>query len=81
MLMDMKVIIEEAPDSFDLADKLSVLEAKDDSQKKLLNNMGFVEGALVSVVSESHGNLIVKIKGSRVAIGKDIAMRIMVNHI
>ena len=54
---------------------------KDDSQKKLLNNMGFVEGAVVTVVSESYGNLIVKIKGSRVAIGKDIAMRIMVNHI
>ncbi|WP_215491953.1 phosphate signaling complex protein PhoU [Fenollaria sporofastidiosus] len=30
MLMDMKVIIEEAPDSSDLADKLSVLEAKDE---------------------------------------------------
>lgn len=43
--------------------------------------MGFVEGAVVTVVSESYGNLIVKIKGSRVAIGKDIAMRIMVNHI
>lgn len=60
---------------------VKIKSIKDDSQKKLLNNMGFVEGALVSVVSESHGNLIVKIKGSRVAIGKDIAMRIMVNHI
>lgn len=29
-LMDMKVIIEDAPDSSDLADKLSVLEAKDE---------------------------------------------------
>lgn len=60
---------------------VKIKKIKDDSQKKLLNNMGFVEGALVSVVSENHGNLIVKIKGSRVAIGKDIAMRIMVNHI
>lgn len=60
---------------------VKIKKIKDDSQKKLLNNMGFVEGALVSVVSESYGNLIVKIKGSRVAIGKDIAMRIMVNHI
>lgn len=60
---------------------VKIKKIKDDSQKKLLNNMGFVEGALVTVVSESYGNLIVKIKGSRVAIGKDIAMRIMVNHI
>ena len=60
---------------------VKIKKIKDDSQKKLLNNMGFVEGAVVTVVSESYGNLIVKIKGSRVAIGKDIAMRIMVNHI
>ena len=60
---------------------IKIKSIKDDSQKKLLNNMGFVEGAVVTVVSESYGNLIVKIKGSRVAIGKDIAMRIMVNHI
>lgn len=60
---------------------VKIKKIKDDSQKKLLNNMGFVEGAIVTVVSESYGNLIVKIKGSRVAIGKDIAMRIMVNHI
>ncbi|MDU4277612.1 MAG: FeoA family protein [Finegoldia magna] len=60
---------------------VKIKKIKDDSQKKLLNNMGFVEGTVVTVVSESYGNLIVKIKGSRVAIGKDIAMRIMVNHI
>ena len=60
---------------------VKIKKIKNDSQKKLLNNMGFVEGAVVTVVSESYGNLIVKIKGSRVAIGKDIAMRIMVNHI
>lgn len=60
---------------------VKIKKIKDDSQKKLLNNMAFVEGAVVTVVSESYGNLIVKIKGSRVAIGKDIAMRIMVNHI
>ena len=30
MLMDMKVIIEEAPDSSDLADKLSMIESKDE---------------------------------------------------
>ena len=53
---------------------VKIKKIKDDSQKKLLNNMGFVEGTVVTVVSESYGNLIVKIKGSRVAIGKDIAI-------
>lgn len=60
---------------------VKIKKIRDDSQKKLLNNMGFVEGAIVTVVSESYGNLIVKVKGSRVAIGKDVAMRIMVNQI
>lgn len=43
--------------------------------------MGFIEGAVITVVSENFGNLIVKIKGSRVAIGKDLATRIEVNSI
>ena len=35
-------------------------------------------GAEVTVVSESSGNLIVNVKDSRVAIGKDMANKIMV---
>ncbi|WP_255263823.1 FeoA family protein [Peptoniphilus sp. oral taxon 386] len=46
-----------------------------------LINLGFVEGAKISVVSETNGNLIVKLKDSRVAIGNDIAMAIMVEEI
>ena len=46
--------------------------------RKFLENLGFVQGATVTVVSEIGGNMIVNVKDSRVAIGKDMANRIMV---
>ena len=46
--------------------------------RKFLENLGFVTGGEVTVVSETEGNLIVNVKDSRVAIGKDMANRIMV---
>ena len=46
--------------------------------RKFLENLGFVTGGEVTVVSEIEGNLIVNVKDSRVAIGKDMASRIMV---
>ena len=46
--------------------------------KKHLENLGFVVGGTVTVVSENDGNLIVNVKDSRVAIGKDMANKIMV---
>ena len=46
--------------------------------RKFLENLGFVTGATVTVVSEIGGNMIVNIKDSRVAIGKDMANKIMV---
>ncbi len=49
-----------------------------DNQLRHLNNLGFVEGAKICIVSENNGNLIVKIKDCRVAIGKDIAKTIYV---
>ena len=42
------------------------------------NNLGFVVGTEVSVVSAIGGNVIVNIKDSRVAINEDMAKRIMV---
>lgn len=47
-------------------------------QYRHLSNLGFVENARVTVVNECGGNLIVKVKGSTVAIGKGIAKRIYV---
>ena len=46
--------------------------------RKFLGNMGFVVGAAVTVISEIKGNMIVEVKDSRVAIGKDMANKIMV---
>jgi ferrous iron transport protein A len=46
--------------------------------KRFLENLGFVAGSFVTVVSEIGGNIIVNVKDSRVAIGKDMANKIMV---
>lgn len=45
---------------------------------KFLESLGFVPGGQVTVISQIDGNMIVNIKDSRVAIGKDMANRIMV---
>lgn len=46
--------------------------------RKFLENLGFVVGGVVTVVSEINGSIIVNVKDSRVAIGRDMANRIMV---
>lgn len=46
--------------------------------KKFLEKLGFVTGGVVTVVSEVGGNIIVNVKDSRVAIGKDMANKIMI---
>lgn len=46
--------------------------------KRFLENMGFVAGAEITVVSAIGGNVIVNIKDSRVAINQDMARHIMV---
>ena len=46
--------------------------------RKFLENLGFVTGGTVTVVSETGGNMIVNVKDSRVAIGKDMANKIMI---
>ena len=45
--------------------------------RRFLENLGFVAGGTVTVVSEVNGNMIVNVKESRVAIGKDMANKIM----
>ena len=46
--------------------------------KKHLEDMGFVAGGVVTVLNTIGGNLIVKIKESRVAISKEMAGKIMI---
>lgn len=46
--------------------------------RKFLENLGFITGGVVTVVSEISGNLILNVKDSRVALGKDMANKIIV---
>jgi ferrous iron transport protein A len=46
--------------------------------KKHLNNLGFVVGSSIVIVSTLSGNLIVNVKDSRVALSREMAEVIMV---
>ena len=46
--------------------------------KNHLEDLGFVVGGTVRVVSEINGNLIVNVKESRVAVSREMAGKIMV---
>ena len=46
--------------------------------RRFLENLGFVAGGTVTVVSVIGGNMIVNVKESRVAIGRDMANKIKV---
>lgn len=46
--------------------------------RQFLENLGFVVGTPVTVVNEISGNIIVIIKETRVAISKEMAMKIHV---
>ena len=46
--------------------------------RRFLETLGFVAGGAVTVVSKIDGNMIVIIKDSRVAIGKDMANNMIV---
>lgn len=46
--------------------------------KKHLEDLGFTAGGLVTVVSAMGGNVIVKVKESRIAISREMARRIMI---
>lgn len=46
--------------------------------KRFLENLGFVPGSVVTLISANGGNVIVNVKESRVAISKEMANKIMV---
>lgn len=49
-----------------------------DEVRRFLQNLGFVEGVEITVVSELSGNMIINVKDTRIAIDKSMANRIMV---
>ncbi|MCM1180197.1 MAG: ferrous iron transport protein A [Clostridium sp.] len=59
------------------ANTIKKVGGKEDT-RRFLENLGFVVGGVVTVVSELNGNIIVNVKDSRVAIGRDMANKIMV---
>lgn len=46
--------------------------------KKHLEDMGFTVGESVTLISQLGGNLIIRVKESRVALSEELARRIMV---
>ena len=60
--------------------KVSVINRVNGNEetRRFLENLGFVAGAEITVVSAIGGNVIVNIKDSRVAINQDMARHIMV---
>ncbi|MDL2327105.1 ferrous iron transport protein A [Ruminococcaceae bacterium OttesenSCG-928-A11] len=49
-----------------------------DDTAQFLRSLGFVEGGDVTVVCDNGGNLIVDVKGARVAVARQMAAKIMV---
>jgi ferrous iron transport protein A len=46
--------------------------------RKFLENLGFIPGGTVTVISQISGNIIVRVKDSRVAINREMASKIMI---
>lgn len=46
--------------------------------RRFLENLGFVAGERIAVISRTGGNVIVEVKGTRVAVNRDMAAKIMV---
>ena len=46
--------------------------------KKHLEDLGFVVGGTVKTISENNGNVIVVVKGTRIAISREMAQKIFV---
>ncbi|HWQ42378.1 MAG TPA: FeoA family protein [Desulfosporosinus sp.] len=49
-----------------------------DSTRKFLEGLGILPGVTISVISEFSGNLIVSIKGSRLALNRGVAQQVHV---
>ncbi len=49
-----------------------------DDTKRHLENLGFTVGGTVTIINSLNGNVIVKVKESRIAIDENLARRIMV---
>lgn len=65
-------------------ESLQILRVKENRignqiENRHLKNLGFVEGAKIEIINEVSGNLIVKVKDSKVAIDHRVARSIYVS--
>ena len=49
-----------------------------ESTKKFLEGLGIIPGVALSVISEINGNMIISIKGTRIALSKGLAQQLTV---
>ncbi|AFQ42713.1 FeoA family protein [Desulfosporosinus meridiei] len=50
-----------------------------ETTKKFLEGLGIIPGVTISVITEFSGNLIVAVKGSRLALNRGVAQQVMVH--
>ena len=63
----------------DSGEELIVRKVGGSPEVKLhLENLGIVPGGLVTLINGTEGNVILKVKESRIALNRDMAMKIMV---
>ena len=58
--------------------KIMKVSGKDDT-KRHLNDLGFVEGAVLTVISSHNGDVILNVKDSRLALTREVADKVMIN--
>lgn len=50
----------------------------DANTRKHLQDLGFTQGTIIQIISKNGGNLIVKVKETRVALGASMAAKILI---
>ena len=49
-----------------------------DVTRRFFKSLGIIEGSEVTIISQMHGNVIIKVKETSIAISESIANRIMI---
>ncbi|ADY54488.1 FeoA family protein [Syntrophobotulus glycolicus DSM 8271] len=51
-----------------------------ESSKRFLENLGIVPGVTVSIINEINGNIILSVKGARIALSKGLAQQLIIRQ-
>ncbi|WHH58717.1 FeoA family protein [Petroclostridium sp. X23] len=63
--------------SFGVEAVIKICNARE-TTKKFLEGLGIIPGTKISVISENGGNVIISVKGTRLAINKGVAQKLYV---